>query len=395
MLFKHAEIFTPQGFVRGAFTVEDGRFGEILPQSPDMPGTDLGSARVIPGLIDIHNHGNSGADFSDGDPDGIRTMARYLARNGVTSFAPASMTLPYDVLARAFRAAADYNRAAHPGCARLMGIQMEGPFFSEKKKGAQNGAYLREPDFAAFKRLYDASEGLLRIVDVAAELPGAVEFAEKASKLCTVSIAHTGCTYEEASAVFDAGASHLTHLYNAMPGIHHRKPGPIGAGSERENVVAELICDGQHIHPSAVRMAFKLFPGRICLVSDALRCCGMPDGQYTLGGQDVFLSGGVAKLADGTLAGSATNLYDCMRKAVEFGIPKEQAILSATLIPAREIGRENEIGSIAAGKRADFAVCDSLLCRKAVYVGGQNCERILHSENERRSKWGSHFCCKC
>ena len=170
MLFKHAEIFTPQGFVRGAFTVEDGRFGEILPQSPDMPGTDLGGARVIPGLIDIHNHGNSGADFSDGDPDGIRTMARYLAKNGVTSFAPASMTLPYDVLARAFCAAADYNRAAHPGCARLMGIQMEGPFFSEKKKGAQNGAYLREPDFDVFKRLYDASEGLIRIADVAAEL---------------------------------------------------------------------------------------------------------------------------------------------------------------------------------------------------------------------------------
>ena len=158
MLFKHAEIFTPQGFVRGAFTVEDGRFGEILPQSPDMPGTDLGGARVIPGLIDIHNHGNSGADFSDGDPDGIRTMARYLAKNGVTSFAPASMTLPYDVLARAFRAAADYNRAAHPGCARLMGIQMEGPFFSEKKKGAQNGAYLRLPDFEAFRALYEASE---------------------------------------------------------------------------------------------------------------------------------------------------------------------------------------------------------------------------------------------
>ena len=252
-----------------------------------------------------------------------------------------------------------------------MGIHMEGPFFSEKKKGAQNGAYLRLPDFAAFKRLYDASEGLIRIADVAAELPGAVEFAEKASKLCTVSIAHSDCTYEEASAVFDAGASHLTHLYNAMPGIHHRKPGPIGAGSERETVVAELICDGQHIHPSAVRMAFKLFPGRICLISDALRCCGMPDGQYTLGGQNVFLYGGVAKLADGTLAGSATNLYDCMRKAVEFGIPKEQAILSATLIPARELGCENEIGSIAAGKLADFVICDENLNRTAVYLDGK------------------------
>ena len=160
-----------------------------------------------------------------------------------------------------------------------------------------------------------------------------------------------------------------------MPGIHHRKPGPIGAASERENVIAELICDGQHIHPSAVRMAFKLFPGRICLISDALRCCGMPDGQYTLGGQDVFLYGGVAKLADGTLAGSATNLYDCMRKAVEFGIPKEQAILAATLIPAREIGREKEIGSIESGKLADFVVCDEELSLARVFMGGkQICE---------------------
>ena len=371
MLFKHAEIFTPQGFVRGAFTVEDGRFGEILPQSPDMPGTDLGGARVIPGLIDIHNHGNSGADFSDGDPDGIRTMARYLARNGVTSFVPASMTLPYDVLARAFRAAADYNRAAHPGCARLMGIQMEGPFFSEKKKGAQNGAYLRLPDFEAFRALYEASEGLVRIVDVAAELPGAVDFAAQAAKLCTVSIAHTDCSYEDAAAVFAAGARHLTHLYNAMPGIHHRKPGPIGAASEREDVIAELICDGQHVHPSAVRMAFRLFPGRICLISDALRCCGMPDGQYTLGGQDVWLENNLARLADGTIAGSATNLYLCMQKAISFGIQMEQAIRSATIIPARQIGREAEIGSIEPGKLADFVVCAPDLTPKAVYLGGK------------------------
>ena len=297
-------------------------------------------------------------------------MARYLAANGVTSFAPASMTLPYDVLEAAYKTAVQLKKEQPEGCARLMGIQMEGPFFSEKKKGAQNGAYLREPDFAAFKRLYDASEGLLRIADVAAELPGAVKFAEKASKLCTVSIAHTDCTYEEASAVLDAGASHLTHLYNAMPGIHHRKPGPIGAGSERENVVAELICDGQHIHPSAVRMAFRLFPGRICLISDALRCCGMPDGQYTLGGQSVFLSGGMARLADGTIAGSAANLYDCMRNAVAFGIPMEDAVLSATAIPAREIGRAGETGAIADGLPADFVVCGEALERRAVYLGG-------------------------
>ena len=374
MLFKNANIFVGGKFRHGSFRAENGRFTEILTTVPAEGGIDLNDQYVTPGLVDVHNHGNSGADFSDGDYDGLVKMARYLAQNGVTGFAPASMTLPYDVLETAYRTAVRLRNEQPTGCARLLGIQMEGPFFSEKKKGAQNGAYLREPDLEAFRRLYDASEGLIRIADVAAELPGAVEFTEKVSKLCTVSIAHTDCSYEDAQAVFRAGARHLTHLYNAMPGIHHRKPGPIGAGSEREDVTAELICDGQHVHPSAVRMAFKLFPGRVCLISDALRCCGMPDGQYTLGGQDVFLKGGIARLADGTIAGSATNLYDCMRKAVAFGIPKEQAILSATIVPAREIGRETEIGSIETGKLADFVVCDEALNRRAVYMGGRALE---------------------
>ena len=217
MLFTNANLFLDGCFQRGAFRVENGRFAEILTDAAG-DGIDLHGQYVIPGLVDIHNHGNSGADFSDGDYDGLVKMAKYLAANGVTSFAPASMTLPYDVLEAAYKTAAALKKNAPEGCARLMGINMEGPFFSEKKKGAQNASYLRLPDYAAFERLYNASEGLLRIADIAAELPGAVEFTEKASKLCTVSIAHTDCTYEEASAVFDAGASHLTHLYNAMPG---------------------------------------------------------------------------------------------------------------------------------------------------------------------------------
>lgn len=375
MLFKNAYIFTEEGvFTHGSFRVEDGKFTEILTTVPEEEGVDLEGQYVIPGLIDVHNHGNSGADFSDGDYEGLVKMARYLAKNGVTSFAPASMTLPYEVLEKAFATAVRITEEQPEGCARLMGIQMEGPFFSEKKKGAQNGAYLKDPDFRAFKKLYDGCNGLVRIADVAPELPGAVEFTREASKLCTVSIAHTDANYEEAEAVLSAGATHLTHLYNAMPPIHHRKPGVIGAGSERENVIAELICDGEHVHPSSVRMAFKLFPGRICLVSDALRCCGMPNGQYELGGQEIFLNGNVAKLADGTLAGSVTNLYDCMRKAVEFGISKEQAILSSTIIPARQLQREQEIGSIAPGKFADFVICDEKMEKKAVYLGGKALE---------------------
>lgn len=370
VLYKNANVLIEGSFRYGGFRVKQGRFSDIICGVCAESGVDLEGQYVIPGLVDIHSHGNSGADFSDGEYDGLVKMARYLAQNGVTSFAPASMTLPYAVLERVFGNAVRLRDEAPSRCARMMGIHMEGPFFSMAKKGAQNGAYLKLPDLDAFGRLYDAADGTLRIVDVAAELPGAVEFTREAAKHCCVSVAHTDCSYEEAAAVFDAGASHLTHLYNAMPGIHHRRPGPIGAASERA-VVAELICDGRHVHESAVRMAFKLFPGRICLISDALRCCGMPDGQYMLGGQEVFLSGGVAKLGDGTLAGSSMNLYDCMRMAVSFGIPREQAVLAATQIPAREIGAEDEIGAIAPGLLADFVVCTEDLTRLAVYQGGE------------------------
>ena len=370
MLYKNGYIFEDGQFVYGSFRVENGRFTEILHTVPEEDGVDLKGAHVIPGLVDIHTHGNSGADFSDGDYEGLVSMARYYAQNGITSFAPASMTLPYEVLEKAFATGARLREEQPAGCARIMGIQMEGPFFSEKKKGAQNGEYLKNPDFAAFQKLYEGCGGLVKIADLAPELPGSVEFVQKASKVCTVSVAHTDATYEDAKGAFDAGATHLTHLFNAMPSIHHRKPGVIGAASENETVQAELICDGLHVHPSAVRMAFRLFPGRICLVSDSLRCCGMPDGEYELGGQQVTLQGSIAKLADGTIAGAATNLYDGMRHAVEFGISREEAVLSATLNPAKALACENEIGSIAVGKRADFVLCDENLNRKQVYLAG-------------------------
>ncbi len=370
MLYKNAMIFQGDTFVHGSFRVEDGRFGEILTTVPDEDGVDLQGKYVIPGLVDVHNHGNSNADFSDGDYDGLVRMAQYLAKNGVTSFAPASMTLPYEVLEKAFATAAKLRDEQPEGCARLMGIQMEGPFFSEKKKGAQNGAYLKDPDFDAFRKLYDGCGGLIRIVDLAPELPGAVEFTTKAAQLCTVSVAHTTANYDEAKAVFEAGATHLTHLYNGMPTFHHRDPGTIGAAAECDHVIAELICDGLHIHPSAVRMAFKLFPGRMCLISDALRCCGMPDGKYDLGGQEVFLQNNIAKLPNGTIAGSASNLYTCMVNAASYGVGREAAIIAATITPARQLGRDDEIGSIDTGKLADFVVCDENLQREAVYLGG-------------------------
>ncbi|MBQ7786220.1 MAG: N-acetylglucosamine-6-phosphate deacetylase [Clostridia bacterium] len=374
MFYKNARIFTGDfAFKAGAFEVVDGKFGAILPQEVPADAIDLQGATVIPGLIEVHSHGNSGHDFSDGDYDGLVKMAEYYLSCGVTSFAPASMTLPYDVLAKAFAAAKKIASEKPKGCAVLRGIQMEGPYFSYKKRGAQNADYLKEPDFEGFKKLYDDCGGLVRIVDIAPELPGAVEFIEKAKQLCTVSIAHTDSDYDHAKAAVDAGVTHLTHLYNAMPGIHHRNPGVIPAAVESGRVRAEIICDGMHIHPASVRLAFSMFGGeRMILVSDSGRCAGQPDGtKFDLGGQTAQLIDGVAKLADGTIACSAANLWQCLTNTISWGIAEEDAVRAATYNPACALGVEDIVGSIETGKQADFVICSEGYADKRVFLAGE------------------------
>ena len=336
---------------------------------------DASGCYVIPGLTDIHFHGVCGYDFCDGSFEAYEAIAKFCLRNGVTSICPATMTLPESESEHILQTASAFYQSQQTNTpftqADFLGIHLEGPFISIAKKGAQNITYIQQPNSFLIRHLLDLSGGLVKLISLAPELPEALACIREFKKEVAFSIAHTEADYETAKAALDAGALHVTHLFNAMPSFHHRDTGVIGAAADTNNCYVELICDGIHVSAPAVRAAFKLFENRVILISDSMRACGKPDGTYTLGGQTVTVNGKYATLIDGTIAGSVTPLYECLKTAVSMGIPLETAVASATINPCRSIGADRLYGSIRPGKKAHFLLLDRTSLEMKHIIKGQ------------------------
>lgn len=370
MRIVNGAVFADGSFEARTVHAVEGRFVEAGGEA-DGVVVEAQGCYVVPGLVDVHFHGCMGHDFCDATAESYDAISRYEASRGVTAICPATMTYPEDRLRGIMEAARGWQ--APDDGADLVGINMEGPFISPDKIGAQNPAYVQRADAAMFRRLQEAAGGLVKLVDIAPEEDGALSFIDELAGEVRVSVAHTCADYDAACAAYEHGARHLTHCYNAMPGLHHRKPGPIAAAIDRAEVTPEVIADGVHVHPAMVRLAFRVFgDDRVILISDSMEATGLDDGEYSLGGQPVTVRGNRATLHDGTIAGSATDLMACLRTAVlDMGIPLASAVKAASSNPARAIGVDADFGAIAPGKVASCVLLDreTLEVRQVVLRG--------------------------
>lgn len=334
--------------------INDGRI-QLITEDNVPVGIDASGKKVIPGLIDVHTHGCVGLDTMDAS---FEPMCRFYAEHGTTSWLPTTMTMDYESLERVTAAKTDFKGAV------ILGFHFEGPYISKKYKGAQNEKFIKNPSVTDFSRFKN-----VKMITLAPELEGSEEFIEAVSENCVVSIGHTDCDYETACTAIDKGANCLTHTYNAMPPLNHRKPGPIGAAFEK-HIYAQLICDGFHISKPVVLTTYRMFGAdRMTLISDSIRCAGLKDGIYESGGLDVVLKDGAARLRDGTIAGSCATLFDCVKKAAEFGIPFDDAVRMASQTPAEMLGIKK--GRIAEGYDADLLILDENNEIETVIIGGE------------------------
>lgn len=319
----------------------------------DRPGLDFHEKKAFAGLIDIHTHGIGGADTMDAD---YKLMSYLQAKNGTTSFYPTTMTASTESIVKVLTADTEYDGAV------IEGFHLEGPYINEKYKGAQNSKYVRKPDLNEFSKFDN-----VKLITIAPETENAIEFIKNAK--CVTCLGHTNADYETAIKAIDAGAKCLTHTFNAMPPLHHREPSLIGAAFDK-NIYVQVICDGKHIHPSVIRILYKLFGAeRMILISDCMRATGLPDGEYEFGGLKIDVKNKTARTKDGALAGSTSTLFECVKKAIEFGIPEQDAFKMASQTPAKLMNIKK--GCIKLGYSCDFIVLDNKNEIDTVVINGK------------------------
>lgn len=357
MIIKNAVLFDRDfNQTKADIRIENAKIVSIGDFSRE-DGLDAAGCTLAPGFIDTHIHGCNGGDFCEGY-ESMEKMSAWLITQGITSFCGTTMTLSNALLSPVMQ---DARRFAgnEPG-AKLAGIHLEGPYINIVKKGAQNPIYIRPGSVDEFRQLNAASGGLTKIITVAPEAFDSAEFIHAVSKDAMVSIGHSNATAEETKQAFAAGVNRVTHLFNAMTAFTHREPGIVGAAFDTGSAFCELVCDGHHVDPLMIRVAFRqLGEDRIAVISDSMKAAGYVDGKYELGGQDVFVKDNLARLADGTIAASVSNLYEEFKNLLSFGIPVRSAMKACTINPAKSANLADSIGSLDIGKDADLVVFDS------------------------------------
>lgn len=368
MILKNGSVFVDEHFCKADVKIENGYVCEIsenIAESGDV--IDCKSRLIIPGLIDVHTHGSNGIDFNTASSEEMEKLCEIYAKSGVTSIVATTMTAPKNVLINALRTIAN---ATNENGAKIEGINLEGPFLSSVKRGAHSEKHLMKPSSELLSELSDASLNKIKIVNIAPELEGAMDFIEQNKNKYVMSLAHTDCDYQIGIAAVEHGARHITHMFNAMRSPHHREPALLGVALEK-NIYCEVIADMFHVHPSFVRLLFSAVPEKTVLISDSIPPKDMANGEYEFGGQTVIMQNGKIMNNQGTLAGSSITVFDAMKNVINLGIAPEKAILSATLNAAKSVGIENHAGKIAVGRSADILVLSQNYDLKTVFINGK------------------------
>ncbi|HEX7709278.1 MAG TPA: N-acetylglucosamine-6-phosphate deacetylase [Thermoanaerobaculia bacterium] len=365
-----------RAFIDGAvrddvlIVVSGNSISQVLQSSKPPAAAERVAGVLVPGFIDVHVHGGDGADFMDADRSATERVLRFHATHGTTALLATTLSASPGNLRSAVQTVIDV-RSKMPSGAEVAGIHLEGPFVNRDRAGAQDRASIRGADITELHALVDQAPELRWLVTVAPEAEGVLALIEHFRDQVVFSIGHTAASHAEAVAALASGASHFTHLYNAMSGLHHRDPGVVGAAFTSLDATAELIADGIHVHPVALRIAATILSGRTVLVTDAMRACGMPEGNYRLYDYDVTMTDGAARLGDGTLAGSVLTMDAAVRNMIELaGLPFEAVIPMATSVPARLAGVAGRKGVLAEGYDADLVLLDERAQVQRVWARG-------------------------